>query len=43
MTSTQIDITTKSPNQPMQFLQKSFFFLNQIWIDGENIKKRYLC
>ena len=38
MTSTQIDITTKSLNLPMQFLQIFVCFFYQIWIYGETLK-----
>ena len=33
MTSTQFDITTKNPNLPMQFLQKSFVIIKMWLVD----------
>ena len=42
MTSTQIDITTTSPNPLTHILQKSFFIIKiWIYIYGENIFKRW--
>ena len=39
MTYTLIDITTKSPKSTDALFAKIVFFIIEIWIYGENIKK----
>ena len=43
MTSTQIDMTTKSPNPPMHVLQKSFFYNQNLNLWGKHLQKMTCC